>query len=235
MKNKLLTMVLLGFLANILLGAQDAFEFVNSPDGYSYLRINQDVDSFKISISGYGEAAAHDNPSGKWGEGHFKYFTYRGDIQREVVMAGHGYQRHATTILKDSATSEIIEPTAIAKGTEIVDFGSLAAGTKIGFAFDDRGTDEWSFKFTDSGLYQKGGSRYYTYNAADDEMLVNFGQMVYSGFSKNNLDDWMVISVSATASAGTPSGAPLPGALAVLLVGGVGAGAFAFGKKRKRS
>lgn len=30
---------------------------------------------------------------------------------------------------------------------------------------------------------------------------------------------------------GAPSGAPLPSVLAVLLVGGVGAGAFKFGKK----
>ena len=218
--------------------ADEAFTFVTDPSGYSYIQINQDVESFKLDISKYGEANAQDNSNGQWGEGHFKYYTYKGDVQKSTTTTGYGRHQNTTTTLKDSATGEAIETTTIAKGSDRIDLGALSAGTKIGFAFDDRGTDEWAFKFTDSGYYQNGGRTYYTYNAADGEKLVNFNQASYTGHGggNNNWDDWMVISASATTSpVNAPSGAPLPGALAVLLVGGFGAGALKMGKRRQRA
>ena len=218
--------------------AEEAFSFVTDPSGYSYIQINQDVDSFKLDITKYGEANAQDNRNGQWGEGHFKYYTYQGNVQKTTTATGWGYHQSTTTVLKDSATGEAISPVTIAKGSSSIDLGALSAGTKIGFAFDDRGTDEWAFKFTDSGYYQNGGSRYYAYAAAAGETLVNFNQASYSGHGggNNNWDDWMVISASATtASVNVPSGAPLPGALAMLLVGGFGAGALRLGKRKQRA
>ena len=38
--------------------ADEAFSFVTDPSGYSYIQINQDVESFKLDISKYGEANA---------------------------------------------------------------------------------------------------------------------------------------------------------------------------------
>ena len=53
---------------------------------------------------------------------------------------------------------------------------------------------------------------------------------------------WMKIDISASASSGgdgggtgAPNGAPLPGALAVLLVGAVGAGACKAGSQKKKA
>ena len=238
----------------------DVFSFVNDASGFSYILINQNVDSFKLDIGKYGEANAQDNRGGQWGEGHFKYYTYEGNVQKTTTQSGSWHHPQTTTTYKDSATGATIQPTTIAKGTESIDLGSLSAGTKVGFSFDDRGSDEWAFKFTESGMYQNGGSTYYTYNAAEGEMLVNFNQTAYPTVLRCNdgpgggqggpggnggqgvqggssdWDDWMAISASATAATpAAPSGAPLPGALAVLLVGGVGAGALKAGKRKQRS
>ena len=45
---------------------------------------------------------------------------------------------------------------------------------------------------------------------------------------------WLKIEISATPASTTPTGAPLPGALAVLLIGGLGAGSMKL-RKRNRS
>lgn len=233
--------------------ADDAYQFVNvttgSGQGYSYILINQNVDSFKIDISKYGEARAMDNRGGQWGEGHFKYYTYKGDVQKTTTTTGHGWNQHTTTTFTDSETGAAIQPVTIAKGTDSIDLGPLSAGTKIGFSFDDRGSDEWAYQFTESGRYQNGSSAYHTYEAGENEMLVNFNQTPYSSYNavvgpgghgggyggagKSDWDDWMVISVSAKPS-NVPNGAPLPGVLAVLLIGGLGAGSMKL-RKRNRS
>ena len=236
--------------ATLGLFADEAYTFVRGDNGYSYIQINQNLESFSFNISKYGEAKALDNPGGKWGEGHFKYYTFKGEVVKETTTSGHGIHQTTTTTLKDSATGSTITPTTIEKGTTTVDLGPVSAGTKIGFSLDDRGQAEWAYNFTESGRYQNGSSAYQTYEAGDGETLVNFNQTPYSSHSAvvgpgghgghgggpggpgaSDWDDWMVISVSAT-PVGTPSGAPLPGVLAVLLVGGLGAGAMKF---RKRS
>jgi len=99
----------------------------------------------------------------------------------------------------------------------VVDLGSLKAGDRVGF-YEVR---------------PNGGT--YTQTA-----FKEWKDHVWLAFDKNGgngKDEWMTISEISAQSAGSgtgaPSGAPLPGALAVLLVGGFGAGALKFGKKRK--
>ena len=99
----------------------------------------------------------------------------------------------------------------------VVDLGSLKAGDRVGF-YEVR---------------PNGGT--YTQTAFKD-----WKDQIWLAFDKNGgngKDEWMTITEISTQSAGSgtgaPSGAPLPGALAVLLVGGFGAGALKFGKKRK--
>lgn len=213
--------------------AGDAYTLVTKGEGgFSYILINQDLDSFKFDISKYGEANAQDNTSGKYGEGNFKYYTYKGVVEQST-----------TTTFKDSATGETIQPVTIEKGTTTVELGPLSAGTKIGFTLNDRGDGETAYAFTESGMYQektksRWGFQYTwnTYNVADGETIVNFNQSSYTGTGhgggSSDWDDWMVISVSATPASSAPTGAPLPGALAALLIGGLGAGSMKLRKRR---
>ena len=93
----------------------------------------------------------------------------------------------------------------------VVDLGSLKAGDRIGF-YEVRPNE---------GVY--------TMSAFKD-----WKGETWLAFDKNDgsgKDEWMTITdVSAVPT--TPTGAPLPGALAVLLVGGLGAGAMKKFRKR---
>lgn len=97
----------------------------------------------------------------------------------------------------------------------VVDLGELKSGDRVGFYLErNNGDIVYETVFTEK-------------HGVD-----------YLEFSKNGVgnskDEWMSIdSVIAvpSASSSTPSGAPLPGALAVIMVGGVGAAAF-FRKKK---
>ena len=96
----------------------------------------------------------------------------------------------------------------------IVDLGALKAGDRVGFYLErNNGDIVYKTLFTEK-------------HGVD-----------YLEFSKNGVgqgkDEWMSINnVHATSASTPPSGAPLPGILAVILVGGLGSGAV-FMKKRK--
>ncbi len=98
----------------------------------------------------------------------------------------------------------------------VVDLGELKAGDRVGF-YEVR---------------PNGGT--YTQTA-----FKEWKDHVWLAFDKNGgngKDEWMSITdIAAQAASNTsaPSGAPLPGALAALLVGGIGAGALKFGKKKQ--
>lgn len=93
---------------------------------------------------------------------------------------------------------------------------------------------------------RKAGDRIGFYQVHNDGRILTTTEFVekngttYLEFDKNGSgkDEWMSIeNISATSasSAAAPTGAPLPGALAVLLVGGLGAGAMKKSRKRNRA
>ena len=98
----------------------------------------------------------------------------------------------------------------------VVDLGALKAGDRVGF-YEER---------PNGGVYTQSAFK----DWKDQKWLA---------FDKNDgggKDEWMTIAEISAKEAGgvaAPSGAPLPGVLAVMLVGGVGAGALKFGKKKQ--
>ena len=94
----------------------------------------------------------------------------------------------------------------------VVDLGSLKAGDRVGF-YEVR---------PNGGIY--------TMSAFKD-----WNDKTWLAFDKNGgtgKDEWMTITDVSAVPTTTPTGAPLPGALAVLLVGGLGAGAMKKFRKR---
>ena len=172
-----------------------AFEFVNDGDyGYSYVQINQDLDSFSFTPDWHSLGNA-----GKVG-----YVVYTADMsesERASYMEAHAnnpqFQKHVNGGL--------------------VDIKDLKAGDKVGF-YEVR---------------PNGGT--YTQTAFKD-----WKDSTWLAFDKNGghgKDEWMSLGDISTiehgGGSGAPNGAPLPGALAVLLVGAVGAGAWKAGNKKK--
>lgn len=159
--------------------AGNAFEFVNSADGYSYIQINENISSFTFTPDWHSLGAA-----GKIG-----YVVYTADMNAED---------RAAYLEANSNNPQFGKK--INGG--VVDLGQLKAGDKVGF-YETR----------------PNGSTY-THTSFED-----WKDEKWLAFDKNGghgKDEWMSISGIKTSSA-APNGAPLPGTLAMLLVGGVGA------------
>lgn len=186
----------------MFLHAGDAFEFVNSSDGYSYIQINESIESFTFKSDWHSLGNA----------GRVGYVVYTADMS-------------------DSERAAYMEANAnnpqfgkrINGGT--VDLGSLKAGDKVGFyetrpngrtythtSFEDWKDEKW-LAFDKNGGHGK-----------DEWMTIADINVSTSGGSSGG--------TSGGSSSSAPSGAPLPGALAVLLVGSVGFGALKASKKR---
>ena len=94
----------------------------------------------------------------------------------------------------------------------LVDLGSLKSGDRVGFY-----------------LERKNGDTIYT------TVFATFHNMDYIDFTKNGVgsskDEWMSIS-NVKAVGHVTAGGPLPGVLAVLLIGGLGAGSMKLRKRR---
>ena len=178
-------------LAATVVAAEDAFTFVNDGN-YSYVQINQDLDSFSF------KADWHD-------------FDGRGEKVGYVVYSSDMTAEQRAAYIKENASADNAEFGG-KKGSSDVDLGALKAGDLVGF-----------YGVRDGEIYTAS--------------IFEFGRWG----TKVELDidgkcacdkDFTIGSITAVPTA-TPNGAPLPGALAVLLVGGVGAGAFKFGKKKQ--
>lgn len=180
-----------------------AFEFVNDGNyGYSYVQINQDLDSFSFTPDWHSLGNA----------GRVGYVVYTSDMSAEDRAAYMEANANNPQFGKH-----------VNGGT--VNLGSLSAGDKVGF-YEVR---------PNGGVY--------TQSAFKD-----WNDSTWLAFDKNGghgKDEWMSIgdisaseaggSGSGTGGSGAPTGAPLPGALAVLLVGAVGAGAWKAGSKKKKA
>lgn len=183
--------------------AGDAFTFVNDGDyGYSYIQINEDLDSFSFRSDWHSLGNA----------GQVGYVIYSSDMSADD-MAAHMEANANDPVFRKSVNGGVL------------DLGSLKEGDRVGF-YEVR---------------PNGGT--YTQTA-----FKEWHGKTWLAFDKNGgngKDEWMTIEdVSATPSAGgsgggtgggdgtgAPSGAPLPGVAALLIVGGVGAGALKFGKR----
>lgn len=194
--------------------ADELWSIVRPEGGFHYISIDQNLESFSFDILKYENCALN---------GHTGYFVYTDG------MSG----RELTQYIKENGVD-------IAKNQASVDVGPLNAGDKVGFyKWDTTGYGRNQQKTIGSSYiigtkvvqHSTDMWGHTTETILDEGLFVDYisGSTYQSGNG-----GWMKIEIDATpASGATPvSGAPLPGVLSVLLVGGVGAGALK-AKKRK--
>ena len=199
--------------ATLGLFADEAYSLVNVSGGLSYIQINQDLDAFSFDVLKYENSSLN---------GHVGYFVYNGDLSGSSSIKNY-IKENGVKIEKNQSTVEV---------------GPLEEGSKVGFY-------KWYNKFLSTVttvdyeylLGTKVVSRSTDMFGHTTETVLDTGTFVdfISGNSyQTGSGDWMKIEITAVPAEGSPTGAPLPGALAVLLVGGLGAGAMKK-KARKRS
>lgn len=186
--------------------ANDAFTFVNDGNyGYSYIQINQDLDSFSFKSDWHSLGNA-----GKVG-----YVVYTADMSDSARAA----------YMEANANNPEFQK-SINNG--MVDVGALKEGDRVGFyeVRPNGGT------YTQSAFKELHGKQVLAFDkngggGKDEWMSIeDISAQTASGTDGNT-------GGGSGSSSGAPSGAPLPGALAVILVGAVGAGAWKVGKKQQ--
>ena len=182
-----------------------AFEFVNDGNyGYSYVQINQDLDSFSFKSDWHSLGNA----------GRVGYVIYTADMSasdRASYMEANANNPQFGKHINDG----------------VVEVKNLKAGEAIGFyevrknggtytqsAFKDWKDQTWL-------AFDKNGG-----NGKDEWMSIADITIQEVGGGSGGTGG------GTGGGSGAPSGAPLPGALAVLLVGSIGAGAWKAGKKK---
>ena len=201
--------------------AEEAFTFVNDGDyGYSYIQINQDLDSFSFKSDWHSLGAA-----GKVG-----YVVYTADMSADDMAAYMEANANNPEFGKK-----------INGG--VVDLGALKEGDRVGFyevrpngsTYTQSAFKEWKDQLWLAFDKNGGHGKDEWMTIEDISAQVPGGGGTGGGGNGNGGNGGGGNGGGGNGGGGTsaPSGAPLPGALAVLLVGGVGAGAFKFGKKRK--
>ena len=192
----------------------EAYSLINNGiGGQSYIQINQDLDAFSFDVVKYENSALN---------GHAGYFVYSEDLSGKA--------------LENYVKANGVD---IAKNQTTVNVGELKEGDKVGFYKWEKtgflGTIKKTYD-TEFMLGTKVVSHSTDWHGNVTETVLDTGTFVdyISGDSyQTGRGGWMKIEITATPAEGGPTGAPLPGALAVLLVGGLGAGAMK--KARKRS
>lgn len=182
-----------------------AFEFVTSADGYSYIQINENLDSFTFNPDWHSLGNA----------GRVGYVVYTSDMSAEDRAAYMEANANNPQFGKH-----------VNGGT--VNLGSLSAGDKVGF-YESRPNGgvytHTSFEDWKGGTwlaFDKNGG-----HGKDEWMSLGDISTTETGGSSGGTGG------GTSGGSGAPSGAPLPGALAVMLVGAVGAGAWKAGSKKK--
>ena len=202
-------------LAAMVAVADDAFTFVNDGDyGYSYIQINQDLDSFSFKSDWHSLGNA----------GQVGYVVYTSDMS-DADRAAYMEANANNPEFRKSVNGGVL------------DLGSLKAGDRVGFyevrpnggTYTQSAFKDWKDK-TWLAFDKNGG------HGKDEWMTIeDVSAQVAGGSTGGGTSGGTSGGTGGGTGGGTsaPSGAPLPGALAVLLVGGVGAGAFKFGKKKQ--
>lgn len=180
-------------LATFNMFGADAFTFVNDGDyGYSYVKINQDLESFSFKPDWHSLGNA-----GK--VGYVVYTADMSDADRAAYMEAHANDPRFQKKVNDG----------------VVEIKNLKAGEGIGF-----------YEVRPNGST-------YTQTAFKD-----WHGQTWLAFDKNGghgKDEWMSIGNVTTTTPAAPTGAPLPGALAAMLVGLTGAGAYKFRNAKKNA
>ena len=199
---KIASIMALALAASVAV-ADDAFTFVNDGDyGYSYIQINQDLDSFSFKSDWHSLGNA----------GRVGYVVYTADMSdsdRAAYMEANANDPQFRKSVNGG----------------VVNVGALKEGDRVGFyeVRPNGGT------YTQSAFKELHGKQVLAFDkngggGKDEWMSIEdiSAQPAGGGGSGGG----------SGGGTGAPSGAPLPGALAVMLVGGFGAGAFKFGKKK---
>ncbi len=200
--------------------ADSAFEFVTDNNGYSYIQINHDMDAFQFQLEGYSGNKLFDD---------VVYYTFDGNSPANGI--GDKKPNGSHSVAKD--------------GT--VELKNLKAGDKIGFSMEAIGISKyhnqfnWNFQGLDeysgraffspyaSGKKDKGlPTLLYTYPFHNNDYVTLNGFTVNGHYVLEFSNDWDTYKnlYNETKTAGTP----LPGFLAMLVVGGAGIGLL----KRKK-
>ena len=191
---------------------EQLWSLVRPEGGFHYISIDQNLDAFSFDVLKYENASLN---------GHAGYFVYTDE------MSGQELENY----IKENGVN-------IAKNQTTVDVGALNEGDKVGFYKWDTttvgcGWNQHQQTTIDTGyiIGTKVVSRSTDMWGHTTETILDEGTFVdyISGSTyQSGRGGWMKIEISASASAGggggsePASGAPLPGALAVMLVGGIG-------------
>lgn len=221
------------------------FSYKTSADGYSYIEINHDVDSFSFEVAGYANSVY---------DGRVSYFLYSGDES----PAASAYKTTSSLLFGKRTT-----PTAVDGAVKLesgdrapVTFENLKAGDKIGFSLydtDGKYVNQFDWNFEGIGGKSADATAFfspYAANVAD----VGYHNSVYAflhyGFHYDDLvaiksfyvngnsledvgNDWETFEETFGGEiGGKTSGAPLPGALTMFLLGGCGLGVLKIKKHR---
>lgn len=202
---------------------EQLWSLVRPEGGFHYISIDQNLDAFSFDVLKYENSAL---------KGHAGYFVYTDE------MSGDELENY----VKENGVK-------IEKNQSTVDIGALNEGDKVGFYKWDTttvgcGWNQHQETTIDTGyiIGTKVVSRSTDMWGHTTETILDEGTFVdyISGSTyQSGNGGWMKIEISASAAAGggdgggsePANGAPLPGALAVMLVGGIGS----LCAKKKRS
>lgn len=220
---KLLTVALaVTFSLGLFAEGEQLWSLVRPEGGFHYISIDQNLEAFSFDVLKYENSSLN---------GHAGYFVYTDE------MSGQELENY----IKQNGVN-------IAKNQTTVDVGALNEGDKVGFYKWDTttvgcGWNQHQETTIDTGyiIGTKVVSRstdmwgHTTETILDEGTFVDYisGDTYHTGHG-----GWMKIEISATPGGGgsggsePANGAPLPGALAVMLVGGIGA---VCAKKKKKN
>jgi len=214
--------------------ADSLYSFVTDKDGYSWIQINHDMDAFSFQLTKTGLDIYDD--------GDLRYFVFQGDKSpAEDAWKKVGGINYGDKVQGGSK---------IEKMNSTVTLKDLKAGDRIGFQMKDaieyHNEFNWNFQGIEHdnlegtvwfGSYAAGKEDkgimnavkgFFTYGAHHNDW-VTLGKFYVNGHCaecfENDWETYIKMYGNDDPSGDTPiSGAPLPGALAMLLFGGVGAG-----------
>lgn len=205
MKKILTTILAVTISLGLFAEGEQLWSLVRPQGGFHYISIDQNLDTFSFDILKYENCGLN---------GHAGYFVYTDGLSGKELE----------NYIKENGVT-------IAKNQETVNVGSLNEGDKVGFyRTSDKSIDTGYIIGTKVVQHSTDWFGHTTETILDEGIFVDY----ISGSTYQSGDGgWMKIDIHATpASGGTeaPNGAPLPGALAIMFVGGIGATMF---KKKK--
>ena len=198
MKKILTTILAVTISLGLFAEGEQLWSLVRPQGGFHYISIDQNLDTFSFDILKYENCGLN---------GHAGYFVYTDGLSGKELE----------NYIKENGVT-------IAKNQETVNVGSLNEGDKVGFyRTSDKSVDTGYIIGTKVVQHSTDWFGHTTETILDEGIFVDY----ISGSTYQSGDGgWMKIDIHATpASGGTeaPNGAPLPGALAIMFVGGIGA------------